>query len=79
MENFDRYVIQNIKDYIADNNLSVSKIAVEAGISYHRLWCILTKSYSIKLSDYIAICKACMEPLDKFLPKSSVYFPEKSV
>lgn len=66
---FDREVIKNINNYIKEYNLSVSKIAKEAGISYHRLWCILTKSYSIKLSDYVAICRACCEPFETFFPE----------
>ena len=70
MDNYDREVIRNINQYILDNDLSIKKIANETGISYHRLWSILVKSGSIKLSDYIAICKACCEPIDYFLPKN---------
>lgn len=68
-ENYDRDVIKNINDYIVTNNISISKLADAAHISYHRLWSILVKSYSIKLSDYIAICNAFHEPFDFFLPK----------
>lgn len=69
MDNFDKEVITNIKEYIKTNNLSVKKIAVASGITYHKLWSILTQSNSIKLSDYIAICSAFNEPFDTFLPK----------
>lgn len=69
MNTFDRKVIQNIKRYISENNLSIKKIANETKISYHRLWSILEQSNSIKLSDYIAICKACREDFDFFFPK----------
>lgn len=67
--NFDKKVIANINEYINANNLSIKKIADEVGIGYHRLWSILVQSNSIKLSDYIAICKAFCEPFDFFLPK----------
>lgn len=66
---FDKKVIANINEYIAANNLSIKKIADEAGIGYHRLWSILVQSNSIKLSDYVTICKAFCEPLDYFMPK----------
>lgn len=66
---FDRKVLANINRYIEANNLSVQKIAQEAGIEYHRLWSILFRSGSIKLSDYVALCKAFREPLEFFLPK----------
>lgn len=70
VENYDdREVIKNINQYIFDNDLSIKKIANETGITYHRLWSILVKSNSIKLSDYLAICTACCEPIDYFLPK----------
>ena len=66
---FDNKVIANINAYINKHNLSIRKIAEETGIGYHRLWSILMQSNSIKLGDYIAICKACREPFDMFLPK----------
>lgn len=69
MDTFDRDVIKNINEYIRKNDLSVKKISNESGITYHRLWSILTQSYSIKLSDYVAICKAFNEPLEYFFPK----------
>lgn len=67
---YDRKVIAKINDYISKNNLSIRKIAEETGIGYHRLWSILGQSNSIKLRDYIAICKACCEPFDFFLPEN---------
>ena len=70
MNNNDQEVINNIKEYILSNDISVRKLADEAGIAYHRLWSILKQNSSIKLSDYIAICKACHEPLDLFIPKN---------
>ena len=70
IDNFDREVIKNINNYVLVNNLSIRKIADMSGISYHRLWSILEKSNSIKLSDYIAICNVCCEPLDYFLPQN---------
>lgn len=69
MDNVDREVIKNINNYIKEYNLSVSKIAKEAGISYHQLWCLLTKRGSIRIGDYVAICRAVREPFDFFIPK----------
>ncbi len=69
MDIYDRNVIKNINDYIAANDISIKKLANAANISYHRLWSILSQSYSIKLGDYIAICNACHEPFEFFLPK----------
>lgn len=66
---FDSKVIANINEYINLNNLSIKKIAEETGIGYHRLWSILGQSNSIKLGDYISICRAFHEPFDMFLPK----------
>ena len=66
---FDKKVIANINEYITANNLSIKKIADETGISYHRLWSTLSQSSSIKLSDYVAICRAFREPFDIFLPR----------
>lgn len=65
--NFDREVIKAINNYIYKNDLSIRKIAETSGISYHRLWVILNQGNTIKLSDYVAICKACCEPFDYFL------------
>lgn len=64
----DKKVIEKIRRYILDNDISLKKLAKEADIPYHRLWCILNQSYTIKLEDYVAICKAVKEPFDLFLP-----------
>lgn len=69
MGTFDKEVIKNINKYIEKNDLSIKKIANESGITYHKLWSILTQTYSIKLGDYVAICKAFHEPLEMFFPK----------
>ena len=65
----DQIVIKRIKEYIITNNISISKLATEARIPYHRLWLILNQSYTIKLGDYIAIVRAIKEPFDFFIPK----------
>ena len=59
--------IKNIKDYIIANDISLTKLAKASGISYHKLWIILNQNYTIKLSDYIAICKALNEPFEYFI------------
>lgn len=65
----DKAIIENIKDYIEDNDISINKLSKVSRIPYHRLWLILNKNYTIKLGDYIAICKAFREPFDFFIPK----------
>lgn len=66
---FDKDVIKKINHYITVNDISIKKLAVASNISYHRLWSILNQSSTIKLSDYVAVCKAFKEPFDMFLPK----------
>ena len=63
----DTKVIVRIKYYIEKHDISLSKLAKASKISYHNLWVILNQNYSIKLGDYVAICKALNEPLDFFL------------
>lgn len=67
MDSYDREVIKKINNYILEYNISIKKLANAANIPYHRLWTILNQSYSIKLSDYVGICKAFNEPVTKFL------------
>lgn len=64
----DKKVIENIKNYVEDNDISLNKLSKASGISYHRLWLILNKNYTVKLGDYISICKAFKEPFDFFIP-----------
>lgn len=64
----DRKVIEKISRYILDNDISLKKLAKEADMPYHRLWCLLNQNGTIKLADYVAICKAVKEPFDLFLP-----------
>ncbi len=63
-------VNENIKNYIEANGLSISKIAKETGIKYNSLWGILHRRQSIRLDDYVALCRAFKEPLEKFIPKA---------
>ena len=65
----NQVVINNIKNYIYANDISLSKLAKESGVSYHQIWAILNQSYTIKLGDYVAICRAFKEPIDFFIPK----------
>ena len=62
-------VIEKIKTYIETNDLSLKKIAEAAGIGYYSLWSMLNRNQTIKLDDYVALCRAFKEPLDKFIPK----------
>lgn len=66
----DRIIIENINQYISANDISPSKLAKESGMSYHKLWLILNKNYSIRVGDYYSICRAVKEPLDFFMPKA---------
>lgn len=61
--------IELINKYIEANGLSIPKIAKEAGMDYVRLWAILNRNNRISLDDYVKICRACKEPLEKFIPK----------
>ena len=68
MENdFDNKVLNGINDYILTNGLSLRKIAEEAGMGYVQLWSLLKRNRSIKLNDYVALCRAFQEPFEKFL------------
>lgn len=62
-------VNENLKTYIEENELSLSKIAKATGITYNNLWAILNRRKSIRLNDYVALCRAFKEPLEKFIPK----------
>ena len=62
-------VNENIKNYIEENELSLSKIAKASGITYNNLWAIMNRRNSIRLDDYVALCRAFKEPLEKFIPK----------
>ena len=64
----DQIIIKRIEQYIITNDISLSKLAKESKIPYHRLWAIFNQSNTIKLGDYIAICRAFKEPLDFFIP-----------
>ena len=63
-------IIEKLNAYIEANNLSVKKIAKAAGIEYNHLWKILNKNKTIRLDDYVAICRAFREPLERFIPKT---------
>lgn len=66
---FDGFVIDKINSYIYFHDLSLPKIANEAGLSYQNLYQLLHKNQTIKLREYVALCTAFEEPLDYFLPK----------
>lgn len=66
---FDVVVIDNIRKYISDNDLSLGKIAEASGIRYISLWQIFNRNSRISLSQYVSLCHAFDEPLDRFLPE----------
>lgn len=65
----DKEIIENIKQYIIDNDISIKKLAKESKIPYHRLWMIINQNNKITVGDYVAICRAVFEPLEYFIPK----------
>ena len=60
-------ILSRINSYIEANDLSIPKIAKEAGMDYFKLWSILNRNHPIKLTDYVAICRAFHEPLETFI------------
>lgn len=66
---FDAEVLKRIRLYISMNDLDMKKTASEAGMTYIQLWSTLNRNKSIKLCDYVSLCRAFHEPLDTFLPK----------
>ena len=64
---FDEAVIDRINSYIVENGLSHRKIAEAAGMTYSQLYQLRHKNQTIKLREYVALCKAFDEPLQRFL------------
>ena len=64
---FDEAVIDNINLYIEEQGLSHQKIAKASGLSYQRLYQLRHKHQRIKLSEYVRLCRAFNEPLEKFI------------
>ena len=65
--NFDRAVIFRINSYIKENKLSHRKIAEAAGMTYSQLYQLRHNNQIIKLREYVALCRAFNEPLERFL------------
>ena len=65
----DKKILDNIKQYIIENDISLNKLAKETDIPYHRLWTIINQNNKITVGNYVAICRAVFEPLDYFIPK----------
>lgn len=64
---FDEGVVARINDYIRYYNLSIRKIAEKSGMTYQQLYYLLNNKQTIKLYDYVRLCEAFNEPLNKFL------------
>ncbi len=64
---FDETVVKKINEYIEFNNLSHSKLAKAAGMSYGKLYALRTMAQRIKLEDYFNLCNALNEPFERFL------------
>ena len=68
----DQLIINNIKQYVFDNNISIMKLSEASKIPYHRLWLILNRNAKVSVGDYVAICLAFNEPLEFFIPNLNV-------
>lgn len=64
---FDEAVMDRINDYIDQNGLSHSKIAKKAGMTYQKLYQLRHHRMVLKLREYVKLCEAFNEPLDKFI------------
>lgn len=69
---FDEAVIDNINAYIVENGLSHVKIARAAGLSYQQLHQIRHKNRRLKLAEYVQLCRAFDEPLERFICGESI-------
>jgi transcriptional regulator with XRE-family HTH domain len=63
----DEIIRQRIKDYIAVNKLSPTKIAREMGLNYQQFYHLLTDRRMLKLGEYIKLCQILNEPFDFFI------------
>lgn len=64
---FDREVSERISNYCRDNDISLRKLAKEAGLTNNQIYFITTHRSTISLDHYVRICKALKEPVDYFL------------
>lgn len=64
---FDEAVIDRINAYIEENNLSHSKVATAAGMTYQQFYQLRHKNQCIKLREYVRLCEAFNEPLTRFI------------
>lgn len=63
----DDIVRERIRNYIRTNNLSMTKIAREMGLTYQQFYHLLSDKRMLKLSEYIKLCKALQEPFEVFI------------
>lgn len=63
----DDVVRQRIKDYIARNKLSMTKIAKEMGLNYQQFYHLLSDKRMIKLDEYLRLCRVLDEPFEAFI------------
>lgn len=64
---FDQAVAKRITDYCKKNNISMVKLAREAGITNNQIYFLTTSRARITLEMYVNICKALKEPITYFL------------
>ena len=53
----DKKVLDNIKQYIFDNDISIQKLAKESNIPYHRLWTIINQNRKITVGSLTSTAK----------------------
>lgn len=64
---FDKRVADRIAAYCRDNDISLAKLAKEAGLTNNQIYFLTTSRSRLTLEVYVNICKALREPITYFL------------
>lgn len=64
---FDQRVALRITDYCKEHDISMVKLAKEAGLTNNQIYFLTTNRQRITLEMYVRICKALREPINYFL------------
>lgn len=67
---FDKAVADRITAYCKANDISMVKLAKEAGITNNQIYFLTTSRQRITLEMYVKICKALREPITYFLKEN---------
>lgn len=66
-ENTAKYVPENIANYLKDNGISKSHVAIRSGIPKPRISALTLGKGKMTLAEYLAICKALNVKTTQFL------------